>query len=96
VLDFVLKAVFRAIDPIRPDLYGRNSGFESPIHWISRADTIFRTFIHFRNRNHFFKHQVELFKDLYHKIDGRSREVGVVIHGGMVLIKKVPVADGIG
>lgn len=49
----------------------------------------------FRREGMFFDNQAEVLKDLFERSGGRGREVGVVLHSGMVFIKKIPLALGL-
>lgn len=49
----------------------------------------------FRATGQFLDNQTDVLNDLYRRIGGRSKEIGIALHGAMVLIKKVPVALGL-
>ena len=49
----------------------------------------------FRREGEFFDNQTEVLRDLFQRTGGEGREVGVVLHGGMVLVKKIPLALGL-
>ncbi len=46
----------------------------------------------FRTEGVFFNHQQEVFQELHRKIGGGSGNTGIVLHSGMVLVKKFPIA----
>ena len=49
----------------------------------------------FRSEGELLNNQSEVLKDLYERTSGKGKEVGVVLHTGMVFIKKIPVSLGL-
>jgi len=49
----------------------------------------------FRVGGELLNNQVEILKDLYRRIGTSTKEVGVALNSGMVLVKKIPVALGL-